>query len=254
MTNIKELIKKYGVGSITFWVSLDSYRRMIKSHNEELAKKEAEYSSVISDLHQQIFSDTNKTLAEKTKICSKMGQYFETDESLINIRSKLQIMNEKLLTKNYEAGEDQKSVSTMQEFYSKRVSDLEIEQAINKKELKVLFEDIVKSDPFDWFWNLIENYRLFLSTLDLDQIVAVLNIIGHLMVLSAVFSITIILAGNYLIKNFNLEVKFPKLAYFIKTREKLTKAYLWLHVILLFTTLFINIGANLYIFFLRYYI
>jgi hypothetical protein len=99
---------------------------------------------------------------------------------------------------------------------------------------------------------MIENYRLFLSTLHLDQIVAVLNIIGHFMVLNAVSSITIILAGNYLIKKFNLEVKYPKLAFFIKTREKLTKAYLWLHVVFLFSILVINIGVNLYIFLSRF--
>ena len=99
---------------------------------------------------------------------------------------------------------------------------------------------------------MIENYRLFLSTLNLDQIVAVLNIIGHFMVLSAVTSITIILAGNYLINILNLEVKFPKLAFWIKTREKLTKTYLWLHVLFLFIILFINIGTNLYVFFISY--
>jgi hypothetical protein len=73
---------------------------------------------------------------------------------------------------------------------------------------------------------MIENYRLFLSTLHLDQIVAIINIIGYLMVLNAVLSITTILAGNYLINKYKLEVKFPKLAFLIKTREKISKAYL----------------------------
>jgi len=249
---LKQLIKRYGIPGITFGITLDSYRRTVYSHAYELAQKDAQNAENVSKIQSQWLGDINKSAAEKAKIGSRLSEWVETDDKLISTRSNLKAMTDKLLTKTYGPGENHQSVSTMKNIYETRVAELEQNQSIHKKELYEFLKDIQNSDALDWLWNLIENYRLFLSTLNLDQIVAVLNIIGHFMVLSAVTSITIILAGNYLINILNLEVKFPKLAFWIKTREKLTKTYLWLHVLFLFIILFINIGTNLYVFFISY--
>jgi hypothetical protein len=50
-------------------------------------------------------------------------------------------------------------------------------------------EDINKSDVFDMFWDLIEQYKQFVDTLDLEQLVALYNIIGYFMLLNCLFSI-----------------------------------------------------------------
>ena len=85
-------------------------------------------------------------------------------------------------------------------------------------------------------------------SLSLEQLVALYNIIGYIMICSTLFSICIILVGDYLILKLNLESKFPKFAKILKVRARVTKIYLNFYILSLFILIFINIGVNIYMF------
>jgi uncharacterized protein YbcV (DUF1398 family) len=251
---MKDFIKKYGIGAVTFGVTLDSYRRTVSAHTQQLAAKDAKLAAAKAKFREE-FSDMAAKQAEVTnKLLSSVPEYTKVDDELTKWNAKYKTICNKLISGNYEHSETRESLLIQQKICEHNQSELGSRHFKNQQEFQKFIDSLGENGTFDWLWDLIENYRLFLSTLNLDQIVAVLNLIGHLVVLNAVISITLILAGSYLINNYNIEKKYPKLAFFIKTRQKLTKAYLWTHVIFLFIFLFLNIGANLYVIFNRYFL
>lgn len=74
--------------------------------------------------------------------------------------------------------------------------------------------------------DLIENYKTYLSTLTVEQMGALSLIISSQLIISATISIVLILYGNYLIKRFKLETRYPKLAKFIELRQKFVNYYI----------------------------
>jgi len=60
-----------------------------------------------------------------------------------------------------------------------------------------------------------------MSPLPIEQLVTVLNIIGLFILTSCWITMFAIFYGDYLMKYFNVENKFPKLAKFIQMRRKL---------------------------------
>ena len=69
----------------------------------------------------------------------------------------------------------------------------------------------------------LENFNLqeFLSSLSRLELFAFISLCFNSLILNAIISIVFIFYGDILIKYFNLEVRFPKLAKFISIRRKL---------------------------------
>jgi hypothetical protein len=88
---------------------------------------------------------------------------------------------------------------------------------------------------------LIIKYKEFLATLEVEQIAAVVNILGFVIVLSSLVSIAMVLFGDFLIKIFNLEEKYPKLARFIQLRRKFQFYYLNYNFIFILLISFLSI-------------
>ena len=66
----------------------------------------------------------------------------------------------------------------------------------------------------------------FLDSLSKEELLAFSGLLLNSLVLSYVVSIILVLYGDYLIKRFDLENKYPKLAKFIQLRRKLQNYYL----------------------------
>lgn len=113
--------------------------------------------------------------------------------------------------------------------------------------------EIKKSDALDWLWDLIEKYKQFIDTLSPDELVALFNIIGYSMILDTLISICLILAGNILIERLNLKAKYPRFSKILEARSKLSKASLWIYVIILFSLILIFMGVNFYMLTFRYF-
>ena len=114
--------------------------------------------------------------------------------------------------------------------------------------------DTGRTEIFGWVFDLIEKYQKFLTSLTLDQLVALFNIFGDIMILTTLTSIVIVLIGDYLINKLNLEVRYPKLAKYIRLKEKLNKHYLIIYIVIFYIIVFLSIIGNIYMLFLKYFI
>ena len=88
--------------------------------------------------------------------------------------------------------------------------------------LKDLVTAVGKSgnSVIDQFNILIDKYKEFLSTLSVEQYGPLINILGLICITACLISLGTILYGDYLIKYFNIEAKYPKIAKFIQLRRK----------------------------------
>jgi hypothetical protein len=130
------------------------------------------------------------------------------------------------------------------------------QQEADIKEIQSLstIEDpnIVKSDLSELFNNFIDTISNFLSTLTSEQLVIVFNLSGYTMLLSTLNSITIILLGDKIINWLKLEIKYPKLAKFIKFKQILNKHSLRFNIVLFYILILSLISINLYMFLYDY--
>lgn len=109
--------------------------------------------------------------------------------------------------------------------------------------------DIVKSDISDFFFNLIDNYRFFLSTLSSEQMVIVFNLLGYMLLMSTLSTIVSILIGDQIINNLNLEKNYPKLAKYIKYKQTLNKYSLRFNIVFFYFLLILLMSVNIFMFF-----
>lgn len=101
------------------------------------------------------------------------------------------------------------------------------ENSIMVKDLKKYVDDLISGkgslSNYDDENSLrvLDQFQEFLSSLTVDQKIAVTHILAAIAMLSSIFTIAMIIYGDYLIIRLKLEEKFPKLARFIKIRRKL---------------------------------
>lgn len=96
---------------------------------------------------------------------------------------------------------------------------------------------------------MLDKYKEFIDSLDLDQKVAIMNLLGYYTLFNLSISIIIILGANHFIQLWNLDYKFPWLTKFLKIRAKVNSIYLKVYVLIYIVVFFSYIGLNLYILF-----
>jgi hypothetical protein len=102
--------------------------------------------------------------------------------------------------------------------------------------------------------NFIDSINQFFSTLNFEQTLAIFHISGSIFILISFYSILFIFFGDYLIKYFNLEEKYPKLANFIKIRRKLQNYYVLINIIIIVLILIVMIYVDLLLLLTPYYL
>jgi polyhydroxyalkanoate synthesis regulator phasin len=120
-----------------------------------------------------------------------------------------------------------------------------IEKANTK--LQNLIDSLVSNGNgfIDWSNITINKYKDYLSILDIEQINGLINILGLIVISSCFISIIIILYNDYLIKIFNLEVKYPRINRFLQLRRNFQRYYLNLNITAIFITLIFLFGFNI---------
>jgi hypothetical protein len=100
----------------------------------------------------------------------------------------------------------------------------------------------------------LDNFRQFVDLLDVNQLVALVNIIGFTSILATLFSLTTLLLGDFLIDKLKLEIKFPKLARVIRWKQTLNKGSMIFYLTSLYITIVVFISLNIYMILLKYFI
>lgn len=111
-------------------------------------------------------------------------------------------------------------------------------------ELLKILEDLNSKFNGDDINNIIENFKVYLSTLNTFELCVLFNIFISIFILFCLITIIVIYYGNFLINYFNLENKFPKLAKFIKIRHAFQEFYMLLYFSLIFISLIFMIYVN----------
>jgi translation initiation factor 2 beta subunit (eIF-2beta)/eIF-5 len=144
--------------------------------------------------------------------------------------------------------------SEIQEKYealvNKNIEELEAINASNKtiiENIKTIIDSKSGSSGSNSLLgnNIIDSINQFLLTLKFEQTLAILHLSGALFILISLYIILLIYFGDSLIKYFNLEKSYPKLASFIKLRRKFQNYYIIFNIIIIILILFIIIYINL---------
>ena len=92
---------------------------------------------------------------------------------------------------------------------------------------------------------LINSFKDYVTTLNVEQLLSLINILSACFILLSLFDIFLINLGNDLIDYFALEDKFPKLAKFIRLRKKITKYNNIINYLIIILALLFIIYVNL---------
>ena len=92
---------------------------------------------------------------------------------------------------------------------------------------------------------ILDNFNHYLSTLNLEQSLAITNLFGIFIILVTLISIIFIFYGNIILNYFNLEDRYPKIANIIILRRKFQQYYLLWNIVLITIVLVVMFLINL---------
>lgn len=232
---------KYILPFLALPLAVDSNRlaRENRQFREEMVK---EIQRLMTELNtkQDILMNNlelNRIIANLTNNTSNqlntVKEYFEKSEILENLFKRLDDPNISVEERDFLMGS--------WDLYKKQ--GIEHVNKVNEFLQKIL-NQINSSGNGDNFISeinlLIERYKEFLSTLSVEQLDIVVNTIGQIIILSFVISLAAVLYGDFLIRYFELEKRFPKIANFIQIRRKFQWYYLnYSFLMIAFFTIFL---------------
>lgn len=237
-----DIIKKYGFQATTGTITILAYKDAIYTHKAELEKaklRSMQDEKALENLHTFLVERT-------TPIRIKANQVAEKEKELEKLTNQIKEYKDKIDNKLLGTHENENTMNLMIDYWTNEKKNLKVEIDKTGSEITSIINGWEKSATFDWLFNYIDQYKEFISALNLEQLVALYNIIGYFMIISTLFSICLILLGDSFIKWLDLETKYPKLAQIFKTRAVITKTYLKFYVVILFVLILINIGVNIY--------
>lgn len=114
------------------------------------------------------------------------------------------------------------------------------------KELAKLMDkkDKILGDTYETIIKMIDNFKEFISNLNVEQLCLVINLSISIVILTLIINIFTIISGNFLINLLNLEKKWPKLERYIILRRKFQEYYLFLNLIIMTLALLILMYVN----------
>jgi predicted nuclease with TOPRIM domain len=177
---------------------LDSYRRQLRSDgviNSKTVLEKEEALKAFNEYKEKNFEEQIKNENLRNTVVSNVSEFKELKD------------NQTYLENKY----NNSSTEEMKKYYKKELE-------INDDKMNKIIDKLgnLKFDNF----NLDDIYKLF-ANLKLDQIVSIFNLAIDLSLSFSIFNIINLFLGEHLIKYFNLENKYPKIAYFIRLRIKL---------------------------------
>jgi len=247
MTN---LIKNAGkaIGYLGGGLTLLTFAQGIQSNNQnktiiaKLNKRVEIQDSIISKYNDEIKKDI-----DYTKLTSKITDINEETEKAVRENEKLTEISQKLNDANL----DKSQIESFKTDLSHHNHNLENFLSLSNKkleELNKMLEDIFRPKSKFFGDNIFENFQNYLSSLPLEKIGALGHILISVAILFSIISIIFIFYGDSLIKYFNLENKYPKLAKFIQLRRQFQQYYFIFNISIIILSLLLIIYVNLIVF------
>jgi len=247
---IKDIFNKIGklIPIISLGIALDSYYITKTDRLEKINNEITTVNRLSSELERNkdiIVTQTdnqNKIASLSNDATEKINSIKQEENSIILLYNKLK--NDKLTDENK---------NKIMEELDNHFNSLNQIVTDTKNDLNLINNIIESSKPKESniFGNIeliINSYREYLSTLDLEQIAAICNLSGLISILFCLSTIIGILYGDYLIKYFNLENKLSKIKILFTFRYTVNKYTMLFNIILILIILFSLIIFNIHIF------
>lgn len=106
--------------------------------------------------------------------------------------------------------------------------------------------DVTKSSIISDDW--IDSYQKFMDSLSDEELLSMCHISFLAGLLIICYNIVMIFYGDYIIKYFSLENKFPKIASFIELRRKFQLYYMTINIIIMVLIILILLILNILVF------
>ena len=255
------LEKNPNYGTPKMDLNLENSNNPKKSILDEISNSQLKFKNPISA------EDQNKLLEIQEKIQSldKQKEFLEEEIKKYEKIKENQLENTQQNPNQIEFEIDLEDIAKKIENYNEALASLtesrqlEIKQVLNilassKDPGSIVVEsssEIVKSEIPMNILDLISKYQDFLTTLDLDQIVALFNLGGYGTILVFVFTIHSTFISNKVLEKFNLEQKYPRLNKFLQIRKSLANKYLKFYIGLLYFYIIIFILGNFFMLILK---
>jgi len=235
---LKELLTKIRnvLPFIAFGIGLDSHNMATEARKARLEQAKEQTEKLIEAINTK-----NDLLISNQEFKNKVaGLTTDISDSVDSINHNNQIVNN--IVKEIKNNPDLNQREFIFNALNSSEKNIEKVNTTLHKIYDLILDDlnnkILSKDSIN---QLIIKYKEILATLEVEQIAAVVNILGFVIVLSSLVSIAMVLFGDFLIKYFNLEEKYPKLARFIQIRRKFQFYYLNYNFIFILLISFLSI-------------
>jgi hypothetical protein len=241
--NIKLIINKVGkaLPIISLLIGLQNYTlanqaKLARVVQEDQLNRLEQAHEVSKNLTKELIQ-SNNTIINNQKILNIINNFtVKASENLDSVTHSSEIINQ-LIAKLNEPNLDEAQRELITKLYNKTIEAQadSLEKANNS--IKEIIDSISPSinspneitiinQITNIFNNLIENIKVFASSLDIEQLVAFINLSGEVFIFTCFVSVGAVLYSDFLIKYFKVENKFPKIANYIQLRRKFQRYYL----------------------------
>ena len=259
MKNLLEIIRK-NIFSITVGaVTIDQWKMAKQDHlsknttaakNSTLENKLELASTKITNLQAKV----NKLEGENADLNKKISQYEnsarEMDHNLTNHKSRIEQLEQKAQSSTLTESQKSEILNEYNGIKSdqvKAVDNLNKDLDLFESELDTFVKPSEKN-ILSFYHDLKETYVDFIGQLSLEELAILSNLVGLFTILLALISISSIMFGEYLVKFFKLEHKFPKFSKYLQMRAKLNRTALIINFIYIYLVIIVFIFINFYMF------
>uniref|UniRef100_UPI00315CABF2 hypothetical protein n=1 Tax=Leucopaxillus giganteus TaxID=1167592 RepID=UPI00315CABF2 len=235
MTNLLQKLQSVGVGFLTA-IALFSYRRTIINDNKvrSIDRLFDETVANYKEANQRLNNIQDLLLSNSQKVESQLVSVTEHLESLAQDVTNLNNAVNNGSSNNALIDATLKSVKISN---GKALTELNsLMNDINSHKLISNFTDNIN--------NFVDNFNNYLSSLSSIELGAVAHTLASFTILLCLLSILSAYYGDRLIRYFNLEVRFPKLAKIIQLRRTFQDYYIAYNAIWIIFILFFVIYTN----------
>ena len=227
---IRDLIFIYGSGTLTYYqilkgASQENISKVKDKEISELKEEIGKLKDINNEERNQYVSLISNLIGDRYQIrdlVRRQEEFIENIDMINQLKEKkekgeiLSVIESKLL-------ERESSIKEEMSMLTKETSE-------KKEKLDKIIEELTKSS----FINVNFNFDEILSSLSREELLALGSLLFNSLIFSYTITIITIIYGDYLIKRFDLENKYPKLAKFIQLRKKLQRYYLKISFIAIF--------------------
>jgi len=234
---------------ISLALTLDSAIIARSERNARLNQETNEINRLSSDLERNkdviiTQQDTQIKIIDLTNHANQHISSIKTEENIINE------LNNKLNNINLNNNDKDNLVKEIDNHFEMLRKSIEITREDLNQINEIINSNIHKeSNIFGNIELLIEGYRNYLKTLELEQLISIAHLSGLIFIFFSLISILSIVYSDYLIKYFNLETKFPKINKYLLLRNKINKYSLLYYIVMIFIVILILIIFDLYFIF-----